>query len=221
MNVRALSPLEARVLAVLVEKQATVPDTYPMSINALTNGCNQKSSRDPVMEASEGEVQLAVDALKTLDLVYETSGARVPKYAQNFGKVYAVPSQAVALLTVLMLRGPQTLAELRAHSERLHRFADVSAVEGFMHELRDKAMVVELPRASGAREPRWMHCLSGDIDPSAYALAVTTDEHIASRADVSLAELAALKQRVDALETHNAALHATIEKLCRELGVAP
>jgi uncharacterized protein YceH (UPF0502 family) len=220
MGVRPLSPLEARVLAVLVEKQATVPDTYPMSLNGITNGCNQKSSRDPVMDATEGEAQLAVDALKALDLVYETSGARVPKYAQNFGRVYGVPSQSVALLTLLMLRGPQTLAELRMHTERLHKFADVSAVEAFTQELRGKGFVIELPRAPGAREPRWMHQLSGDIDPTQFTPPIA-EPHEKRSVDISLSELAALKARVDALEAENAALKATLNKVCSELGIAP
>ncbi len=220
---RPLSPLEARVLAVLVEKHATVPDTYPMSLNGLTNGCNQKSSRDPVMEASEAEVQLAIDGLKALDMVYEGSGGRVTKYAQNFAKVFGVPSQSAALLTVLMLRGPQTLSELRIHSERLHKFADVSAVDGFMQELREKSHVVELPRAPGAREPRWAHLLSGEIEISESAPKVqfAHSEHETPKFDVSTHELAALKRRIDALESQNAHLLATVEKLCNELGVQP
>jgi len=217
---RPLSPLEARVLAVLVEKQATVPDTYPMSINAITSGCNQKSSRDPVMEASEGEVQSAIDTLKALDLVYETSGGRVTKFAQNFRKVLGIPAQSVVLLTVLMLRGPQTLAELRTHSERLHKFADISAVEGFMHELRDNGRVIELARPPGAREPRWMHLLSGDIDVTQF---VTPSPEPGERrgVDISLSELATLRTRIEALEQDNAMLKATMAKLCAELGIAP
>jgi uncharacterized protein YceH (UPF0502 family) len=128
---RLLSPLEARVLGVLVEKQHTVPDTYPMSLNALVGGCNQKTARVPVIEASDGEVLTALDGLKGLSLVFEGSSSRVVKFEHNTGRVLQVPSQAVALLAVLMLRGPQTAAELRLNSERLHRFADISSVDGF------------------------------------------------------------------------------------------
>src|SRR5450432_1323508 len=136
---RPLSLLEARVLGVLVEKAHTVPDSYPLSLNALTLGCNQKTARDPVLAASEGEVQAAADALKLLSLGFESSGSRVSRYEHNMGRALALPSQSVALLAVLILRGPQTTSELRANSERLHRFADISSVEGFLEELASRA----------------------------------------------------------------------------------
>jgi uncharacterized protein YceH (UPF0502 family) len=153
---RALTPLEARVLGVLVEKQATVPDTYPLSLNALAAGCNQKTARWPVIEASDAEVQTAVDGLKALSLVFEGSGSRVVRYEHNMARVLGLPGAGVALLAVLMLRGPQTTAELRQHSERLHRFADLSSVEGFLDELATKepARVVKLARAPGASAVR-------------------------------------------------------------------
>src|SRR5689334_8785429 len=104
----ALPLLETRVLGVLLEKQHTVPDTYPLTLNALVAGCNQKTSRDPVIEASEAEVQAAIDRLKPLSLVMESSGGRVMRYAQNLGKVLGIPPQSCALLAALFLRGPQT-----------------------------------------------------------------------------------------------------------------
>ena len=130
MTLPVLSLLETRVLGVLVEKQHTVPDTYPLTLLALTAGCNQKTSRDPIVNASEAEVQSTIDRLKTLSLVVESSGGRVMRYAHNVGRVLAIPSQAIALMAALMLRGPQTIGELRINCDRLHRFADVSAVEG-------------------------------------------------------------------------------------------
>src|SRR5690242_17278449 len=159
-----MSLLETRVLGVLVEKQRAVPDTYPLSLNALTAGCNQKTSRDPILDVSEGEVQATVDALRGASLVVESSGGRVMRYAHNLERVLDLPSPAVALLAVLMLRGPQTAGELRINSDRLHRFADISAVEGYLHELAARPagrLVAELPRAAGARETRWTHLLSG------------------------------------------------------------
>ena len=159
-----LSLLETRVLGTLVEKQHTVPDTYPLSLNALVAGCNQKTSRSPVMETTESEVQAALDRLKSANLVMETSGGRVPRYSHNVDRVLRVPSQSVALLAVLMLRGPQTAGELRIGTERLHRFSDISAVEGFLHELAARPegpLVAQLPRLPGARETRWAHLLSG------------------------------------------------------------
>jgi hypothetical protein len=163
-GVPTLSLLETRVLGTLVEKQHTVPDTYPLSLNALVAGCNQKTSRSPVMEVSEAEVRAALDSLKSANFVMETSGGRVARYSHNLERVLRVPSQSAALLTVLMLRGPQTAGELRISTERLHRFADISAVEGFLQELAARPegpLVVQLARLPGARENRWAHLLSG------------------------------------------------------------
>ena len=157
MTLPVLSPLEARVLGVLVEKQRTVPDTYPLSLNAIVAGCNQKTSRDPLMTASDAQAQAAIDSLKAASLVVESSGGRVMRYAHNVERVLNLPGQSVALLAVLMLRGAQTAGELRINCDRLHRFADISAVEGFLHELATRAagaLVVELTRAAGhARDP--------------------------------------------------------------------
>ena len=162
---RALSPLEARVLGVLVEKQHTVPDTYPLSLNALVSGCNQKTARVPVIEATDAEVLTAVDGLKSLALVFEGGGSRVTKFEHNMARALGLPGAAVALLAVLMLRGPQTAAELRLNCERLHRFADISSVEGFLDELATKepARAVKLARAPGERESRWAHLLCGEV----------------------------------------------------------
>src|SRR5207237_9357631 len=119
----ALSLLETRVLGTLAEKQHTVPDSYPLTLNALVSGCNQKTSREPVMEATEAEVQASIDSLKHRNLVLETSGGRVARYSHNIERVLQVPAQSAALLTVLMLRGPQTAGHPRICCERLHHFA--------------------------------------------------------------------------------------------------
>jgi len=217
MHLPALSLLETRVLGVLVEKQHTVPDTYPLTLNALTAGCNQKTSRDPLLNATDAEVQAAIDELRTRSLVVETSGGRVMRYAHNVERVLGIPSQAVALLATLMLRGPQTIAELRQNSERLHRFADVSAVEGFLDELAARAgggLVVELPRQPGARETRWMHLLSGPPP------AVEAGAEAAGPADlVAAGEIAALKANVAALQRQVATLEAGFARLKHELGI--
>ena len=214
-----LSLLETRVLGVLVEKQHTVPDTYPLTLNSLVSGCNQKTSRDPILNATEAEVQAVVDHLKTLSLAVESSGGRVMRYAHNVGKVLAIPSQSVALLAAIMLRGPQTVGELRINCERLHHFADISAVEGFLHELADRdagALVVELPRQPGARETRWAHLLSGP--PSAD----TAVRMPAAEGDViTVSEIAALRANVADLQSELETIRATVAKLCAELGVAP
>jgi len=212
---RALSPLEARVLGVLIEKQHTVPDTYPLSLNALVSGCNQKTARDPVIEATDAEVLTAVDGLKGLSLVFEGSSSRVVKFEQNLGRVLHLPSQSVALLTVLMLRGPQTAAELRLNCERLHRFADISSVEGFLDELATKEppRVVKLARAPGAREARWAHLLCGEVAAPAW-------QPSAGDPDVSAGELAALKAEQTRVATELESLKALVQRMAHELGMS-
>jgi uncharacterized protein YceH (UPF0502 family) len=215
-----LSLLETRVLGVLVEKQHTVPDTYPLTLLALTAGCNQKTSRDPVVDAAEAEVGAAVDRLKGASYVIESSGGRVMRYAHNVGKVLAIPEQGVALLAVLMLRGPQTAGELRINCERLHRFADISAVEAFLHEMAERssgALVAELPRQAGARETRWMHLLSGAAAPASETVSANPS---AAQDAVGASEIAALKANVARLEGELAALRATVARICAELGVS-
>jgi len=212
----ALSLLETRVLGTLAEKERTVPDSYPLTLNALVSGCNQKTSRDPVMQASEAEVQTAIDSLKSYNLVVETSGGRVARYAHNIERVLQVPTQSSALLTALMLRGPQTAGELRIACERLHHFADISAVEGFLNELAARpagALVVELPRLPGARENRWAHLLSG-----APTIEATVAE-VKAGGDVSLGEMAALKANVARLEGEVDELRALVSRICSELGI--
>lgn len=218
MSLPPLSLLETRIVGVLVEKQLTVPDTYPLTLNALVAGCNQKTSRDPILDAGEDEVQAAIDHLKALSLVMESSGGRVMRYAQNFGRVLAIPAQAVALLTVIMLRGPQTVGELRIHSERLHRFADISSVEAFLAELAARpagALVVELPRQAGARETRWAHLLSG-------APATARDDAASAPREerVAVGELAALRASVTQLQEDLAQVRATVDRLTKELGLS-
>jgi uncharacterized protein len=226
MSFLLLSLLETRVLGVLVEKERTVPDSYPLTLNSLVSGCNQKNNRDPLLSATDDEVQLAVDSLKSRSLIIESSGSRVMRYAHNVSRVLRIPDQAVALLTALLLRGPQTAAELRINAERLHKFADSSAVEGFLDELAnrvdergDGSLVVKLSRLPGAREARWMHLLSGvpeDVasDPDQISASSTTT------ATVSVTEIATLKAQIARLDQECAELRELVEKLYRELGVS-
>ena len=216
---RTLTPLEARVLGVLVEKQHTVPDTYPLSLNALLAGCNQKTAREPVINATEAEVLTAVDGLKSLSLVFEGSGSRVVRFEHNLPRVYALPAASVALLATLLLRGPQTAAELRVHAERLYRFADISSVEGFLDELaaKEPPRVLKLPRAPGAREARWAHLLCGEAQLPAVA-AVTAD---GGEASVSAGEIAALKAEQARLADELARLREWARRVGAELGIDP
>ncbi len=222
---RHLTPLEARVLGVLVEKQATVPDTYPLSLNALVNGCNQKTAREPVLEATQDEVLTALDSLKALSLVFEGSGSRVVKYEQNMARGLQLPGAAVALLTTLMLRGPQTTAELRLNAERLHRFSDLSSVDAFLEELANKVppRTRKLARAPGAREARWVHLLCGEPPALVYAHTAGAEAGPLERGfagvDVSAGELAALKAEQTRMATELEQLKALVLRLTRELGL--
>lgn len=199
-----LSLIESRVLGTLLEKQRTVPDTYPLSLNALQAGCNQKTSRHPVIDASERELLPAIDRLKDLGLVREVSGSRVTRFEHCLEKVLGIPTQASALVAVLMLRGPQTAGELRLNCERLHRFADISSVEAFLEELAsraDGALAMEMPREPGARENRWMHLLCGQPEKTAKN----------ANPDVSGGEvLEEIKARVAALEAEVSELRALL-----------
>lgn len=216
---RALSFLEARALGVLVEKALTVPDSYPLSLNALMSGCNQKTAREPVINATDAEVQSAVDALKSLSLAFEGGGSRVVRYEHNMGRVMALPSQSVALLASLMLRGPQTSAELRANCDRLHRFADVSSVDGFLDELAGRAvekggsLVVKLPRAPGAREARWTHLLCGEVDVSSLPASAESEDFVAA------SELAALKAEQARMGRELTELRELVQRMATELGI--
>jgi uncharacterized protein YceH (UPF0502 family) len=201
-----LTPVEARVLSVMIEKAATVPDTYPLSLNSLLTGCNQKTARDPVMEVSESEALEALDNLRGHDLIIESSGSRVTKYSHNMGRVYQLPTPSVALLATLMLRGPQTVAELRANTERLYRFADASSLEAFLEELSTRnagALTVLLPRAPGARESRWAHLLCGTPE-----IPVASGQNARAPDNSLAAEVAALREEVTALRAEVEALKA-------------
>ncbi|GLS13645.1 YceH family protein [Hydrogenophaga electricum] len=211
---RPLSPAEARVLATLMEKARTVPDSYPLSLNSLQSGCNQKSSREPVMNLGEAEITDAIDGLRDLSLVIESSGNRVPRYEHNFQRAVGVPEQSAVLLGLLMLRGPQTAGELRTNADRWYRFLDIASVDAFLDELQERAeekggpLVVKLPRAPGAREQRWAHLLCGPVDLSSPAASS------APAGDTALAE------RVTTLENTVATLQAQLADLREQLGMS-
>jgi uncharacterized protein len=214
--VPTLSLLETRVLGTLAEKERTVPDAYPLTLNALVSGCNQKSNRDPVIEASEAEIQAAVDGLKRYSLVVETSGGRVARYAHNIERALQLSPASSALLAALLLRGAQTAGELRIGGERLHHFADIPAVESALRELAARPagpLAVELPRRRGERENRWAHLLSGAPAPEAPAAETKAG------GDVSLGEMAALKANVARLDAELDALKTVIARICSELGI--
>jgi uncharacterized protein YceH (UPF0502 family) len=211
-----LSPLEIRVLGVLVEKQLTTPDYYPLSLNALVAGCNQKSSRDPVMSVGEDEAQSVLDALKERKLVTNSWGAsrRVVRYSHNCPQVLDTDPGTTALLATLMLRGPQTPGELRIACERMYRFADLSSVEAYLEEMAGRptgALVVKLPKQPGAREHRWAHLLGGPAGAATDAHAMHAGAATAAGAGLE-AEVARLRDEVTELRTMVERLREEIKK---------
>ena len=224
---RALTPIEARVLATLMEKARTVPDSYPLSINALLLGCNQKTSRDPVMEVTEAQVQAAIDTLKAQSLVFEASSSRVPRFEHNFQRGFGVSEPQAVLLGLLMLRGPQTPGELRTSSERWYKFADIASVEDTLAELKARsedsgaATVVQLPRAAGMREQRWAHLLCGEGLLTSFPHVKSSDDAINSEAEpISLGQAERLQQRIETLETQVLRLQDQMATLQKELGLS-
>ena len=214
---RPLTPDEARVLGTLMEKARTVPDSYPLTLNTLVAGCNQKSSREPLMNLSDAQAQEALDSLRLLSLVFESSGSRVARWEHNFQRGVGVPEQSAVLLGLLMLRGPQTAGELRINAERWYRFADISSVEAFLDELQERSeekggpLVVKLARAPGMREQRWAHLLCGPVEVGA----APDDSGTVQR------PRGALEARVEALENEVAALRSAVQNMANELGMSP
>jgi uncharacterized protein len=218
---RPLTPIETRVLATLMEKARTVPDSYPLSLNALVLGCNQKTSRDPVMEVSDDDTRTALEALKAMSLVFEGSSSRVPRYEHNFQRASGTSEQQSVLLGLLMLRGPQTPAELRTAGERWYKFADAQAIDVVLQELADRgddggaAMVLKLPRSPGAREQRWVHLLSGEVDVQA----LVSNAPSAAEAEGLLARVTALENALVITRAENATLKVHIRTISEQLGI--
>jgi uncharacterized protein len=220
MNIE-FSPNEARVIGCLLEKEITTPDQYPLSLNALTNACNQKTNRDPVLELSEAVVQQAVDSLMKKYLVSDKSagyGGRVTKYKHRFCNTefgsLKFSAQEVGIICVLLLRGPQTPGELRARTNRLCEFADADQVEATLRNLmarEDGPFIARLPRAAGARESRYAHLFSGIIE--------SVEEP--SDAEESTAGAASMSQRVSRLEELVAQLRVEIDALKGTGSAAP
>jgi len=168
-----LSATEARIVGSLVEKQLTTPEYYPLTLNALTAACNQKSNRDPVMSLGETEIMAAIDSLRDKNLVYlfYGSGSRTVKYKHMLPSVYDLDDAGVAIVAVLLLRGPQTLGEIRERTGRLHEFGGLNEVQEALDGLtrRDEPIVVKLERQPGQKEARYAHLLSGEVAQDSIA----------------------------------------------------
>jgi hypothetical protein len=163
-----LNEIEVRVLGALLEKEITTPDYYPLSLNALINACNQKSNRDPVMTLDESAVRQALDSLNEKGLAGQATSAdsRVPKYAHRLQEVFNFDRREMAVLCVLLLRGPQTPGELRGRTERMYKFDDLGVVESALHHLmeREPPLVMKLARQPGTKESRYAHLLAGEVE---------------------------------------------------------
>lgn len=175
---RKLDAVEIRVLGCLLEKEQTTPDAYPLSVNALVGACNQKSNRDPVMALSENDVKATLDRLHAEVMVWPVEGARTQKWRHSLDRMWELSPETRAVMTVLLLRGPQTAGEIRTRTERMHPFASTVEVEGSLAGLAsgDEPMTVHLARQPGQKEARWTHLVGGqpDISTTVFEPARTT-----------------------------------------------
>lgn len=239
---RKLDPVEIRVLGVLLEKEQATPDQYPLTTNAVIAGSNQKTNREPVTRLTETEVVEALDRLRREALVWRPESARAERWKHSLDRRWQLDPRAKALMTLLLLRGPQTAAELRTRSEKLYRFESVEQVEKTLQRLAEgyDALVCELPRRPGQRETRWMHLESAEGDPREATADPGTDEQPADEAEPAAfsdagtatpppaapapasparcERIAALEERLAALEETVAALQQDLQALRRELG---
>jgi uncharacterized protein len=209
-----LTAVEARVLGALVEKEITTPDYYPLSLNALVNACNQRSNREPVMNVGEDEVRQALNALQDLQLAghARSSDGRVAKYEHWLGEAYNFSRAEVALLCVLLLRGPQTPGELRGRTERLHRFDEISDVLGGLQKLieRDPSLVSILPRQPGTKESRYAHLLSGSVESIALPTAETAVQRESTASNQN-------DERIERLEAEVSDLRRQVNELNQKI----
>lgn len=214
-----LNEIEARIVGALVEKQLTTPEYYPLTLNALVNACNQKNNREPVMSLDEHTVTAALEQLRDRNVVYVFYGStsRVPKYKHMLPTVYELEPAEVAVVAVMLLRGPQTLGELRSRTERMHAFSSLGEVQETLDSLmrRDDPIVAKLPVLPGQKEARFAHLLSGEIDVNSIVAshptrAVTADSS-ASRISELEAQVAAMKSEIDTLRDEFAVFRRQFE----------
>lgn len=209
-----LSAAQARALGCLIEKEATTPDAYPLTVNAAQVAANQKTAREPVMALSAGDVHHALRQLETLGLARQQYSSRAERYEHRAGAALDLTRQQLAILGLLLLRGPQTLNELLTRSERLVRFQDVDELRHHLERMIQREMAVQLPRASGQREDRYMHLLGGPVDVQALAEQYRSAPSSAGGSSVN----PALESRVQQLEATVAELQEQLAALRAQLG---
>jgi uncharacterized protein YceH (UPF0502 family) len=194
-----LSPVEVRVLGALIEKESTTPEYYPMTLNSLVAACNQKTNRWPVTEYTEGDLTSGLDGLKARGYAAAiTGGGRVTKFAERFTEKLNVGRRETAILCVLLLRGPQTVGEIKGRTERMYGFADLEETETVLHKMMD-TYVQKLPHAPGTKEPRYAHTMGGPVEVAAVAAPVHTDRISVLETEVATLreEVAELRRRLD------------------------
>lgn len=219
-----LNTIESRIIGVLLEKEITTPEQYPLSLNGLTTGCNQKSNRVPVMQLTESEVQEALDELDARRQIIEDQyGSRVAKYKHKFCNTefgsYKFTPQQTAIICMLLLRGPQTPGELRTRSGRLADFSNVTEVETALEQLAEfngDSLVVRLAREPGKRESRYMHCFSGEVQDASHF--TTSPKDIESATSPEQKEEPDLASRVKLLEDQVVILSSKLQNLMEQLG---
>lgn len=214
-----LNSVEARVLGSLIEKELTTPDYYPLTLNALTNACNQKSNRDPVMGLDEKAVVRGLDGLREKQFVWQvrTAGSRVSKYEHNIKNAAAFSTQEIGILCVLLLRGPQTVGELRSRTARLYNFRDLSEVEATLQELTDRKegpFVVRLPRQTRRKERRYTHLFCGEVAVDEEEEAPTETARLEVRAENE--RITELEQKVTLLQTEMSELKQQFAEFVRQ-----
>jgi len=193
-------------LGSLMEKSIATPEYYPLSLNALTNACNQKSNRDPVVTFDETTVVRALDSLREKQLAVLSASSRVPKYAEVFAGTRNLVNREVALIMVLLLRGPQTVGELRGRTERAYKFEDLAEAEATLDELEESGYVTKLPRMAGRKESRYAHLLAGEVQV----------EEAAPRLEPAAIVVRAENERITALEEEVQRLRQEFDKFKRE-----
>ncbi|MEW6599347.1 MAG: YceH family protein [Nitrospirota bacterium] len=207
-----LNDIEARILGCLIEKEITTPDYYPLTLNALTSACNQKSNRSPIVSYEETTVVRGLDSLREKGLVEKIykADSRVPKYQHSFPQKFNLPSDSVAVMCELMLRGPQTVGEIRNRADRMHKFSGLQEVEEILTRLAEKEppMVVKLPRQAGRKEPRFAHLLSG--------MPEIGEEEPAISEEAATLRVRADNERIAKLEEEMAILRGEFDKLKEE-----
>lgn len=215
----SLSPTEVRVLGSLIEKELTTPDYYPLTLNALTAACNQKSNREPVLSINDGTVIQALNALREKKLAWqlETAGGRVPKFANRFREVFDFTPPEVAILCELFVRGPQTIGELRVHASRLHEFADLASVEGTLRQLTERQggpFICKLPRRPGCKEARYSHLFSGPVGQDEAVAQIQQESVAGADTQGENPRIAALERAVAELRTEIAQIKECLAKQC-------